>query len=115
LVAVARNVGRKRALEMAFSGEPIDAHTAMEWGLLNAVVPIDQLEAATLELLTRCTHGSALSKAIGKRGFYTQVDLEQPKAYAHAIEVMAASSQTHDAQEGMSAFLEHRRPRYEHR
>jgi len=115
LVAVARNVGRKRALEMAFSGEPIDARTAADWGLINAAVPPDELEAATLDLLTRCTRGSSLSKGLGKRAFYTQVDLDQPKAYAHALEVMAASSQTHDAQEGISAFLEHRRPRYENR
>ena len=115
LVAVARNVGRKRALEMAFTGEPIDARTAADWGLVNAVVPADQLEQATLELLTRSTHGSALSKSLGKRAFYTQVDLDQPKAYAHAVEVMAASSQTYDAQEGISAFLEHRRPQYENR
>jgi enoyl-CoA hydratase/carnithine racemase len=110
LVAVARNVGRKRALEMALTGDPIDAATAADWGLVNKVVPPDQLDAATLDLITRATRGSSLSKGIGKRGFYTQIDLDQPKAYAYAIEVMSASAVTDDAQEGISSFLEKRKP-----
>jgi len=60
LVAVARNVGRKRALEMAFSGEPIDARTAVDWGLINVAVPDDDIDSAKLDLLTRCTRGSTL-------------------------------------------------------
>jgi enoyl-CoA hydratase/carnithine racemase len=112
---VARNVGRKRALELALTGDPIDAATAVEWGLINAAVPPDDLERATLELLTRATRGSALSKGIGKQAFYAQVDLDQPKAYAYAIEVMAATSQTHDGREGMAAFLERRPPQFENR
>src|SRR3954452_22914892 len=115
LVAVARNVGRKRALELAFTGDTIDAPTAVDWGLLNAAVPADELEQATLDLLTRATRGSALSKSLGKRAFYAQVDLDQPKAYAHAISVMAASSETHDAQEGMASFLERRPAQFENR
>src|SRR4051794_11398239 len=115
LVAVARNVGRKRALELAFTGDTIDAPTAVDWGLLNAAVPADELEQATLDLLTRATRGSALSKSLGKRAFYAQVDLDQPKAYAHAISVMSASSQTHDAQEGMASFLERRPAQFENR
>ena len=81
LVAVARNIGRKRALEMAFTGDPIDAATAADWGLINRVVPDDQLDEAVADLIGRATRGSALSKALGKRGFYAQVDLDQPKAY----------------------------------
>src|SRR4051794_3223600 len=115
LVAVARNVGRKRALELAFTGDAIDAATAVDWGLVNSAVPAEELEQATLDLLTRATRGSALSKALGKRAFYTQVDLDQPKAYAHAMSTMAASSQTHDAQEGMSSFLERRPAHFEDR
>jgi enoyl-CoA hydratase/carnithine racemase len=110
LVAVARNVGRKRALELAFTGDPIDAHTAASWGLINQAVPADDLERATHDLLTRATRGSAMSKGIGKQAFYAQVGLDQPKAYAYAIEVMAATSQTHDGQEGITAFLERRHP-----
>src|SRR3954449_8648173 len=113
LVAVARALPRKRALEMAFTGDVIDAHTAADWGLVNLVVPADELDAACLELLRRATRGSRISKALGKQGFYAQVDLEQSKAYSYAIEAMAASSQTPDAREGMAAFLDKRAPRFD--
>jgi len=112
LVAVARNVGRKRALEMAFTGDPIDARTAADWGLVNHVVPAEQLDEATHDLITRATRGSAGSKGLGKHAFYAQVDLPQDKAYAFAIEVMAAAALTPDAQEGIAAFLEKRSPRF---
>ncbi len=108
LVAVARNVGRKRALELAMTGDPIDAATAADWGLINRAVPDDQLDDAVDDLVRRATRGSVLSKALGKRGFYAQVDLDQPKAYAYAIELMASSCMTSDAQEGIAAFLEKR-------
>ena len=113
LVAVARALPRKRALEMALTGDVIDARTAAEWGLVNAVVPAAGLDEACLDLLRRATRGSRNSKALGKQGFYAQVDLEQPKAYAYAMELMAASSQTPDAREGMAAFLEKRPPRFD--
>jgi enoyl-CoA hydratase/carnithine racemase len=113
LVAVARALPRKRALEMAFTGDAIDARTALEWGLVNAVVPAAELDAACLDLLHRATRGSRRSKGMGKQGFYAQVDLDQAKAYAYAIELMAATSQTPDARERMAAFLEKRAPRFE--
>jgi enoyl-CoA hydratase/carnithine racemase len=113
LVAVSRALPRKRALEMAFTGEVIDARTAAAWGLVNAVVPAAELDAACLDLLRRATRGSRSSKGLGKQGFYAQVDLDQAKAYAYAIELMAASSQTPDAREGMAAFLEKRAPRFD--
>ena len=112
VVALSRNVGRKRALEMALTGDTIDAATAADWGLVNRVVPAADLERETIELLRRATRGSALSKGLGKRGFYAQVDLDQPKAYSYAVEVMAGASQTHDAQEGMQSFLEKRPARF---
>ena len=112
MVAVARNVGRKRAMEMAMSGDAIDARTALEWGLVNKVVPAEQLDAAVQDLLERVTLGSAESKGIGKQALYAQIDLDQPKAYAYAIEVMAATSQLPDAREGMRAFLDKRKPRW---
>ena len=113
MVAIARNVGRKRAAEMALSGDAIDAATALDWGLVNRVVPADELDTATMDLLERVTRGSAQSKGIGKQALYAQIDLEQPKAYAYAIEVMAATSQLPDAREGMRAFLDKRRPRWQ--
>ena len=112
MVAIARNVGRKRAAEMALSGDIIDAPTALEWGLVNRVVPASQLDSAVQDLLERVTLGSAESKGIGKQALYAQIDLDQPKAYAYAIEVMAATSQLPDAREGMRAFLDKRKPQW---
>ena len=112
LVAVARSVSRKHALEMALTGDAIPAATAAQWGLINRAVPSADLEAKTFELLERATRGTLFSKGVGKRCFYTQVDLDQPKAYAHALEVMAATSQTPDAQERMRAFVEKRAPKF---
>src|SRR6266542_3189996 len=109
LVATAGNVGRKRAAELAMSGDVIDARTALDWGLVNRVVPADQLDSAVQDLLDRVTRGSADSKGIGKQALYAQIDLDQPKAYAYAVEVMAATSLLPDAQEGMRAFLEKRK------
>src|SRR6201989_2184568 len=112
MVAIARNVGRKRAAELAMSGDVIDARTALDWGLVNRVVPAAQLDSAVQDLLERVTRGSADSKGIGKQALYAQIDLDQPKAYAYAVEVMAATSQLPDAQEGIRAFLEKRKPRW---
>src|SRR3984957_11223705 len=114
MVAVARNVGRKRAAELALSGDVIDARTALDWGLVNRVVPAAQLDDATRDLLERVTRCSAQSKPICKEALYAQIDLDQPKAYAYAVEVMAATSQPPDAQEGMTAFLEKRKPNWRH-
>ncbi len=115
LVAVARQIGRKRALEMAITGDVISAETAADWGLVNRAVPDDQLDDAVDDLMTRSIRGSAMSKAIGKRAFYAQVDLDQPKAYLYAMEVMAAGVVTPDGQEGISSFLEKRKPSFTQR
>lgn len=115
LVAVARNMGRKRALEMALTGDAIDAATAADWGLINRVVPDDQLDAAVADLVARVTRGSALSKALGKRAFYAQVGLNQSDAYALAVEAMASAAMIDDAQEGFSAFLDKRHPNFTQR
>jgi len=112
MVAIARNVGRKRAAELALSGDTIDARTALDWGLVNKVVPAVQLDSAVQDMLERVTRGSAESKGIGKQALYAQIDLDQPKAYGYAIEVMAATSQLPDAREGMHAFLEKRKPQW---
>lgn len=112
LVAVARNVGRKRALELAMTGDPIDAATAADWGLINRAVPDEELDASVIDLLKRSTRGSAFAKGIGKAAYYAQVDLDQPKAYAYAIEVMAANAMSPDGQEGIASFLEKRKPQW---
>ena len=113
LVAVARSIGRKRALEMAFTGDAIDAATAAAWGLINRAVPDDELDAAVDDLLGRATRGSAASKALGKRAFYAQVDMDQARAYEYASNVMAAAVTTAPAQEGIAAFLGKRPPDFD--
>ncbi|MEN8184577.1 MAG: enoyl-CoA hydratase-related protein, partial [Myxococcota bacterium] len=111
-VALARAVAPKHALEMLLTGDPIDAPTALAWGLVNRVVPDPGVAAETRSLLDRATRGSRLSKGLGKQAFYQQVQLDTPAAYAYASEAMAAASQTPDAQEGVRAFLEKRKPRF---
>lgn len=112
LVAVARNVGRKRALEMALTGDVIDAHTAADWGLVNRAVPDADLDAAVADLMARATRGSATSKAVGKQAYYAQINLDQHRAYDYAMQVMAAGVVAPDGQEGIAAFLDKRPAKY---
>lgn len=108
MVALSRAVGRKRALEMLLTGKMVDAATAADWGLINRAVPADQLEAETRRLACHIAQASSFTVGLGKQAYYTQIDLDQPKAYAYAKEVMTMNSLAHDAQEGISAFLEKR-------
>ena len=112
LVAVARAIPRKRALEMGLTGDPISAATAEQWGLVNAVVADEDLDHATAELVASATRGSVESRAIGKAAFYRQVGLNQRDAYDVAVEVMAQASLILDSQESIRAFLEKRPPRW---
>src|SRR5215467_13378133 len=112
MVAVSRNIGRKRALEMLLTGDVIDAQTAADWGLINRAVPAEQLMEESQRLLEAATRGSYISKGIGKQAYYAHIDLPQPLAYDYAIEVMASTSQIDDAQEGMHAFLEKRKANF---
>lgn len=109
-VPVARNIGRKRLMEMALTGDVIDAATAVDWGLVNRVVGDDALDEAVADLLARATRGSRTSKAIGKHTLYAQLGRPEQDAYAIALEVMASASQLPAAREGMAAFLEKRHP-----
>jgi enoyl-CoA hydratase/carnithine racemase len=108
MVALSRAIGRKRALEMLLTGEMIDARTAADWGLVNRVVAGDALRAETLGMAGQIANASPLTVAIGKQAYYTQIDLDQPKAYAYTKEVMAMNSMAEDAREGITAFLEKR-------
>ena len=113
MVALTRAVGRKRAFQMLLTGELVDARTAADWGLVNQVVPAAGLCAATRRLAAKIAEASSLVVALGTQAFYTQIDLDQPKAYAYAKEVMSMNSLAADAQEGICAFLGKRPPRWE--
>ena len=108
MVALSRTIGRKRALEMLLTGDMIPAATAAEWGLVNKVVPAVSLREETRALARRIAQASPVTLAIGKQAYYTQIDLDQPKAYAYAKEIMTMNSLAADAQEGISAFLQKR-------
>jgi enoyl-CoA hydratase/carnithine racemase len=110
MVALSRNIGRKRALEMLLTGKPIDAHTAAEWGLVNRVVPAAELDQEALELATQIASASQLTVKIGKHAFYEQIDVPQREAYRLMSRTMTENALTVDAQEGMQAFLEKRTP-----
>lgn len=112
MVAVSRNIGRKRALQMLLTGETIDAATAVDWGLANEAVPADRLRARVDELALSIADASPLTLKIGKQAFYRQIDLPQEQAYSEMAETMATNAMTCDAQEGMSAFLEKRSPQW---
>ncbi len=110
MVALTRTVGRKRAMEMLLTGRRVDARAAEAWGLVNRVVPASELRSATLQLASEVASASNFTVGLGKQAFYSQIDLDQPKAYAYAKEVMSMNALAHDAQEGISAFLEKRAP-----
>lgn len=110
MVEIAQDIGRKRAVELAFTGSAIDATKARDWGLVNQVVPDAELRSSARELLGRATRGSPESKARGKHALYEQLDRSRTDAYPPAIDAMARDSQIPDAQEGIHAFVEKRRP-----
>jgi enoyl-CoA hydratase/carnithine racemase len=113
MVPLSRAIGRKRALEMLLTGDLIDANRALEWGLVNRVVPADQLDDAVADLVDAIARSSPLTIAIGKEAFYAQVELDEHRAYEHTKSVMAINSIATDAQEGISAFLEKRQPSWQ--
>jgi enoyl-CoA hydratase/carnithine racemase len=112
MVPVSRSIGRRRAMQMLLTGEPIDAATAVDWGLINAAVPAAELEGAVVDLAEKVARFSPAVIAVGKRAFYAQDDLHESEAYAAAKPVMAANAAAPAAQEGMSAFLEKREPEW---
>ncbi|HEX3605178.1 MAG TPA: enoyl-CoA hydratase [Candidatus Dormibacteraeota bacterium] len=110
MVALSRAVGRKKALEMLLTGEPIGAEDARASGLINRVVPAARLSEETRALAEQIAAASHHVVALGKHAFYEQVEMTQEGAYAHTREVMSRNAADADGQEGMCAFLEKRRP-----
>jgi enoyl-CoA hydratase/carnithine racemase len=109
-VGLARNIGRKQAMEMLLTGDFIDAQTALERGLVNRVVPDGQLDAEVRKLTDAIVSKSPAAVKSGKQMFYRQLDLGLAEAYELATEVIACDMMTEDAQEGIDAFIEKRPP-----
>jgi enoyl-CoA hydratase/carnithine racemase len=110
MVPLVRAIGRKRALEMLLTGDPIDAATAADWGLVNRVVPAEELDAAVDALAQRIVRSSRTVVGLGKRAFYAQDGLVEADAYGVTAPVMSANAALPDAREGITAFLEKRPP-----
>ncbi|MDB5095422.1 MAG: short chain enoyl-CoA hydratase [Candidatus Eremiobacteraeota bacterium] len=108
MVALTRAIGRKRAMEMLLTGEPIDALTAADWGLINRAVPGEALESTTRALAAKIAGSAGAVVGLGKAAFYAQIDLPQAQAYAYAKEVMSQNALAEDAQEGIGAFVDKR-------
>ena len=109
-VPLSRAVGRKKALEMLFTGRAISAEEAERHGLINKVVPLERLAGETLNLAKEIIQASPFTLALGKQSFYAQIEREEKQAYDYAKEVMALNAMAEDAREGISAFLEKRNP-----
>src|SRR5216683_4623090 len=110
MVALTRAVGRKHAMEMLLTGQPINARIAAEWGLVNRVVADAELIAETRKLAMQIVEASSMTVATGKQAFYAQIDLDTAGAYEYTKEVMSRNAIAADAQEGIGAFLEKRKP-----
>src|SRR5262249_26532461 len=112
MVPVVRAIPAKAALEMLLTGEPISARRALELGLVNRVVPAAELDAAIKVLTDKLSAMSPLVLRMGKRAFYEIDGLDEPSAYEKAVPIMTDNACRHDAQEGISAFLEKRPARW---
>jgi len=115
MVALTRAVGRKRAMEMLLTGERVSASEAVAIGLINKVVPGAQLDSAVRALAAKITESSPNIVSLGKESFYRQIDLPQHDAYSYAAEVMTFNAMMADAHEGITAFLNKRKPNWPRR
>jgi enoyl-CoA hydratase/carnithine racemase len=112
MVALSRSVGQKKAMEMLLTGEFISAEEALAEGLVNKVVPAEDLEAETRALAEKIAEASPLVVGVGKGAFYRQLEMPTEQAYAYTKEVMSFNATFADAQEGICAFLEKRKPEW---
>ena len=111
-VALARAVSQKKAMEMLLTGTPLSAEEAETAGLVNRIVPSEELQEATLQLAKQIAEASSQTVSIGKEAFYRQVQMDRRKAYDYASEVMVKNLLTDDAAEGIGAFLDKRDPKW---
>lgn len=112
MVALSRNISSKHAMEMLLTGDLIPAQRAYEIGLVNRVVPADELDNAALDLASKIVSKSPLTLKIGKEAFYTQKEKDLKSAYEYCSRVMVDNMMAMDAKEGINAFLEKREPRW---
>ncbi len=110
MVPLVRVIGRRRAMKMLLTGDFISAKEAERYGLVNEEVPFDKLDRRVKEFASEIAEYSGWTIGIGKEAFYSQIDMEEREAYSYAREVIASNCLTYDAQEGMKAFLEKRKP-----
>jgi enoyl-CoA hydratase/carnithine racemase len=115
MVPLVRVIGRRRAMDMLLSGRFISAEEALQFGLVNRVVPLEELEEETRNWATEIAQASAFTLALGKRAFYSQIDLDERAAYDYAKEIISMNCMAEDAGEGMSAFIEKRKPAWKNR
>ena len=110
MVAVSRNVSKKRTMEMLLMGNFINANKALDFGLINNVVEDKNLKDDTLKIARNIASKSTATVAIGKEAFYKQLEMSLEDAYAYTSKVMSSNMLEKDAQEGISAFIENRDP-----
>jgi enoyl-CoA hydratase/carnithine racemase len=112
MVPLVRTIAPRAALEMLLTGKPISAAQALAWGLVNRVAPLAELDTVLEELTTAICSASPLTVRLGKEAFYDQLGLGEAEAYDRASAAMTDNALRHDAQEGMQAFLQKRRPKW---
>jgi enoyl-CoA hydratase/carnithine racemase len=115
MVAVSRKVSRKRIMKMLLTGDPIEANYAKEIGLINDCYPMQDLEQQTINLAEKIASKSTLLLKIGKKAFYNQLEMPLVKAYKYTSKVMTENMMTMDAKEGISAFIEKRKPKWKNK
>jgi len=115
MVAVSRKIGKKRMMKMLLTGEPINARYAKEIGLINDCFPKNKLNSKVFEVAKVISAKSNLSIKIGKKAFYKQLEMPLKKAYAYTSKMMTLNMMSMDAREGISAFLEKRKPNWKNK